>query len=180
MRLLLLGPQGSGKTTQAKLLAQRLNVCAILAGEMMRDIAQEDSVRGQSVRESLKHGQMVDSQIVTEAVQTKISQPEAKLGFVIDGPPRKLSDMEFFNPDFDAVIYLSVPDQVVEERLLKRGRSDDTLDLIRTRLAIYHQQTQPILEHFKSLGKLIQVDASHNVDQVTREILEKVKGRLGG
>lgn len=175
MRLLLLGPQGCGKTTQAKLLSQRLNICAICAGEMLRQIAQEDNGRGRSVTYSLKHGQMVDSRIATDAVKEKIAQPECQNGFVIDGPPRKLADMEFFNPDFDVVVYLSLSDDLGVERLLKRGRGDDTPELIKARLLLFHQETGPVIDHYKQMGILFTVDAAESIDKVTEEIIQKLE-----
>lgn len=175
MRLLFIGSQGSGKSTQAKIISQKLSLCYISTGDLFRQIAEEDSDLGKQVKDLLGKGKLVGDDIVVELVKKKLSEPECQKGFVFDGYPRTLDQQEVFDPGFDKVFYLKVSDETAIKRLLARGRADDSPDVIRERLQTYYQQTQPLLDYYQGLGSLIVVDGEKTIESIEKEIEEVAK-----
>lgn len=183
MKILITGPQGSGKTTQAKVLAQKLGACFIGAGDLLRKFAEGDSKDAKMIKIAVGNGQLVDDLIIARLVKEKVAQEECIQGIVTDGYPRTWSQYKLYDPGFDQVFYLDVPDEEVEKRLLDRGRGDDTLKLIKERLGWYHKRTKPLLEYYSNLGKLTIINASQplgmsdaqSIEKIAVEIEEKVK-----
>lgn len=183
MKILITGPQGSGKTTQAQVLVKKLGACFIGAGDLLRKFAEGDSKDAKMIKTAVENGQLVDDQIIARLVKEKVNREECGQGIVTDGYPRTWSQHELYDPGFDRVFYLDVPDEEVEKRLLDRGRDDDTPELIRERLSWYHKRTKPLLEYYKNLGKLIIINASQplgvsdeqSINRIAVEIEEKVK-----
>lgn len=171
MRVLITGPQGSGKTTQAEILAKQLNFCLVVVGDMVRRLAEENSEEGKRVKASLEKGEMVDDQIMGSLVRRNLSREDCREGAVVDGYPRTLSQLKVFDPDFEVVFYLDMTDEEVLERLLKRGRADDTPQLIEARLGLYHQYTLPVLTYYEKLGKLVRVNGSQSIEKVAENIM---------
>lgn len=169
MKILLIGPQGSGKSTQAKLLADYLKIPFISTGEIFRRMA--------LVKKILSEGKLVDDQTTCKIVKDRLKQPDCKRGFVLDGYPRTLEQGKIFDPGFDKVFYLDVPEEVVIERLTKRGRSDDTPESIKMRLDLYYKQTEPLLEFYRNLGILSEIDGLGTTLQVQQRIREELDGR---
>lgn len=174
MKILLIGPQGSGKSTQAELLAKTLNLPRITMGDIFRQIAAEDSVEGQRIREVMEKGFLVDDQTAAELVKKRLEKADMQSGFIMDGYPRTIEQVNIYSPDFDKVIYLNVPREGVVERLLKRGRVDDCLQSINKRLDLYYQQTQPLLDHYKIKGILIEIDGSGSIESIEQKVRESV------
>lgn len=173
-RILITGPQGSGKTTQAQFVADFLSVPLIGTGEILRKISQEGSSLGELVRQTLDTGHLVDDTIVAKLVEQRIAEEGAK-GFVMDGYPRSLNQIKIFDPKFDKVFYLDVPDDVVIERMVKRGRIDDIEKLIRQRLELYHQLTEPVLSYYTKLGILTRIASLGSIDETKELIMENLK-----
>lgn len=174
MKILLTGPQGSGKSTQAKLLAKKYGLAFISAGDLSREKAQEDSIDGGLARQSLGKGELLPDELVGRLVREKVENLDREKGIVLDGFPRSIDQLQYFDPNFDKVFYLDVPDEEVEKRLLLRGREDDTPELIRERLSIYHQLTEPVLQYYQQQGKLIRIDGTKNIEEVTAEVEGKI------
>lgn len=174
MKILITGPQGSGKTTHAQILAQKLYLPVIDAGEMLRELAEEDSADGRSVKEDMEQGKLVEDKIVANLMRQRILSPDCQNGFVVDGYPRTLESLELFDPQYNWVFYLQVSDEEVQERLLLRGREDDKPELIRERLMLYHQMTEPVLGYYLKKNKLIRIDAHRTIEEVAKEIAQKV------
>lgn len=170
MTILVTGPQGSGKTTQAKLLAEYLKVPFIGMGEVLRQRMERNDEIGRKIKEVMEKGELVDDQIVADFTKEKVMSPACQNGFVMDGYPRSIHQAGLFNPNFNKVFYLDIPEIQVLERLLKRGRADDKPDLIKERLQIYHQETEPLLDLYKNQGILKIVDGLKSIDEVQREI----------
>ena len=176
MRILVTGPQGCGKSTQAVLLAQDLGVSYIQLGEIFRTIALiEDSQEAAQVRKSLEAGEFVPPQLTAKIIEKRLAQSDCEKGFVLDGFPRNLTDIANFGQKLDIVFYLKISDEEGVKRLLARARPDDTKELIEQRLKKYHQETEPILQTFREQGILVEINAEQPIDQIHADILSRVK-----
>lgn len=171
MKILLIGPQGSGKSTQGKFLANYLKIPFISTGDIFRQISQEDTDEGRRIKQILDLGQLVDDQTTIGLIKKRLQDPGCRSGFVLDGYPRTLEQAEEVSDlQFDKVFYFKIPQEVVLERLLKRGRADDTEEAIKKRLELYFTQTQPLLDYYKNLGILVEIDGIGDIQIVQDEI----------
>lgn len=177
MKVLLIGPQGSGKSTQATLLSESLKVPKITLGDIFRQITTEDSDEGRRIKQLLDSGQLVDDQTAANLIRKRVSEEDVRAGFVMDGFPRTIEQATLFDPNFDKVIYLNVPRGEVVKRLSQRGREDDTLELINKRLEAYYQQTQPLLDYYKQKGILVEVNGEGEIPQIQQEVRKAVNGQ---
>jgi len=180
MNLLVLGPQGSGKGTQAKHIASDYGVPHVSTGDMFRAL-DESTELGRKVKAIMDDGVLVPDDVTIAMIRDRLAQPDAQEGFVLDGFPRNLAQAEALDEmlgeigrGLDAILFFDVPDEVGKERALKRaeleGRADDTPDVIAKRLEIYHSETEPIVEHYRVTGKLVPLHADRSVDEVWAEI----------
>jgi adenylate kinase len=180
MNLLVLGPQGAGKGTQAKRIAAEHGIPHVSTGDMFRalDLGTE---LGRRVKAIMDSGQLVPDEVTVAMIEERLAEADAQDGFVLDGFPRNLAQAEALDRmltgigrGLDAILFFDVPDAVGMERALKRaeieGRSDDTSDAIAKRLAIYHEQTEPIVEYYRATGKLVPLHAERSIEEVWREI----------
>lgn len=174
MKILLIGPQGSGKSTQAKLLADFLKVPYVSTGDIFRNLTRQDSNKGRIIKQILDSGKLVDDQTTSQIVRERVGEEDCKDGFVMDGYPRTLEQLNMFDPSFDKVIYLNVPKEEVVRRLLLRSRADDTEDLINKRLELYYQQTQPLLNYYKEKGILVEVWGLGDIQGIQDEIKKQL------
>lgn len=170
MKILLIGPQGSGKSTQADFLAQSLGLPSISVGDIFRQISTLETEEGERIKQILDSGQLVDDHTTAELVRKRLNGEDVKNGFILDGYPRTVEQVNIFEPNFDKVIYLDVPREEVVERLMQRGRADDALELINKRLDLYYQQTQPLLDYYKNKGILVEVDGTGSIERVQEGI----------
>lgn len=177
MKILLIGPQGSGKSTQAKLLAEYLKVPVISTGEIFRKLSQEEVGFGQIIRTILDEGRLVDDQTTYKIIKDRLSKSDCRMGFVMDGYPRNMEQLRLFDPQFNQVIYLEVLQEEVIKRLLERGRSDDTTESIKTRLDLYYKQTQPLLDYYKTHNTLTIIDGTGDIGSIQQKIREVVDGQ---
>lgn len=171
-RIGIMGPVGSGKSTQAKIIAEKLGLCWVSTGELARQQAQEDSDLGRKFKQLLDEGQLIDDPDIAELLRVKLAQTECQTGFVLDGYPRDLPQASFFDPHFEKVFFLKMTEAEVIKRLLLRGRFDDTPELIKTRLQIYHQLTEPVLDYYRNQGCLVEVDGDRSIEEVAAEIAQ--------
>ncbi|MBJ8338684.1 adenylate kinase [Antrihabitans sp. YC3-6] len=176
MRLVLLGPPGAGKGTQAVLISEKLGVPHISTGDLFRaNIGQETPV-GLEAKRYLDAGDLVPSSITNRMVEARVAEPDAENGFVLDGFPRTVDQAEALEGilqnlgnKLDAVLSLSVDEDVVVERMLARGRADDSEDVIRNRLRVYREETAPLLDHYD--GIVVTVDGIGEVEEVNARAL---------
>lgn len=191
--MLLLGPQGSGKGTQAKLIAKTYGIPQIATGDMIREIKELDTELGRRVREIYDRGDLVDDATIVELIESRLDRGDTMGGFILDGFPRNIAQAEALDTllrrlgrDLDVVFELQVPDrEVLIERIAGRaaeeGRSDDTPDAVRKRLEIYDRETSPLVEYYRaSRGNVVGLHADRTVDEVfaeIRETLEQVQRR---
>ena len=181
MNLLLLGPQGSGKGTQAKRIQAVYGIPHVSTGDMFRDAIAGDTELGRQVEPILASGSLVPDELTIALIEERLAEDDAQDGFVLDGFPRTLVQAEALDAllsaigrDLDAVLFFDLPDAIARERALGRareeGRADDTPDVIDRRLAIYHQDTEPVVERYRATGKLVPLHAARSVGDVFAEI----------
>jgi adenylate kinase len=189
LNLLVLGPQGAGKGTQAKRIATDYQLPHVSTGDMFRTAIASGSELGRRVEPILASGQLVPDEVTIALIRDRLEQSDASDGFVLDGFPRNLAQADALDSmltqigrTLDAILFFDVPDRVVTERMLKRAadenRADDTPEVIARRLAIYHAETEPTVEHYRATGKLVPLHAERTVDEVYEEIqaaLEQVR-----
>src|SRR4051812_29166506 len=172
MKVLMLAPPGGGKGTQGARIAEALGVEHVSSGDLLREAVASDTPLGRQVGQYMAAGKLAPDALVTEAIGPVLAQRD---GYVLDGFPRKRSQTEGLS--FDAVIYLDVPDDVVIERLLGRGRADDKRDVIEERLRQYEADTEPLIELYREQGVLIRVDGNRAVDEITEDLLAQLRDR---
>lgn len=170
MKILFIGPQGSGKSTQGKSLAEFLHIPYLSTGDIFRKLSSEQSDESQRIRAILSAGKLVDDQTTCEIVKHELAKEIYKDGFILDGYPRTLEQLNIYNPEFDKVIYLEVSKVELMKRLTARGRSDDTPESINNRLSAYFAQTEPLLAHFQRKNILIKVNGMGSVGQIEHSI----------
>lgn len=171
MRVLLLGPPGAGKGTQAVKLAEKLGIPQISTGELFRRNIEEGTKLGVEAKRYLDAGDLVPSDLTNELVDDRLNNPDAANGFILDGYPRSVEQakalhemLERRGTDIDAVLEFRVSEEVLLERLKGRGRADDTDDVILNRMKVYRDETAPLLEHYRD--QLKTVDAVGTMDEV--------------
>lgn len=186
MNLLVLGPQGSGKGTQAKLLADDLGIPHVSTGDMFRAAIAQGTELGGKVEPILAAGELVPDELTVALIRERLAEPDAANGFVLDGFPRNLAQAEALDHmlsgigrALDAVLFFDLSDEIATERMLGRaeqeGRADDTLEVIARRLAIYHEQTAPVVEHYRAAGRLVPLHAARSIEEVATEIQEALE-----
>lgn len=175
MKVLITGLPGSGKTTQAEKVSKGFNLCLVKTGDLLRKISLSNSDIAAQIKQKLEKGDYVDNQLVGSLVKDRIEHPDCQDGIVVDGYPRMIDQLNYFDPKFDKVFYLHISPQAAEKRLALRGRHDDKPEIIKHRLAINQQQIQPLLDHFKNTSEFIQINGSLDPGQVYQQIAERLK-----
>ncbi len=181
MRLVLLGPPGAGKGTQAKRLADRLGVPAISTGDIFRANISQGTPLGVLAQSYTKAGKLVPDEVTNDMVGDRLADPDVTPGFVLDGYPRNAAQVECLDAmlvalgtKLDVVVQLTVDTDELVARLLKRaqveGRDDDTEDVIRHRQEVYSQETAPLVDLYRERGLLVRVDGVGAVDEVTARL----------
>jgi adenylate kinase len=188
-RLVLLGPPGAGKGTQAKRLCAHLDVPAISTGDIFRANVAEGTELGRRAQRYMDAGEYVPDSITNAMVEDRLARPDVERGFLLDGYPRTAAQVEELDrmlahtgKRLDVVVELTADTDEVVSRLLKRaqieGRRDDTEDVVRRRLEVYVDQTAPLTELYAQRGLLVQVDGTGDMDDVTARLVEVLAARL--
>jgi adenylate kinase len=189
--MLILGPQGAGKGTQAKRIAGEYGIAHISTGDMFRAAIAAGTELGRRVEPILASGELVPDELTVAVLRERLGQDDAADGFVLDGFPRNMAQAEALDAmlseigrTLDVVLELQVPEPVVRERMLKRareeGRPDDTPEAIERRLEIYRSETEPLVERYRATGNLVGIHGDRSIAQVFAEIqeaLEHVRAR---
>jgi len=190
MRLIIVGPPGAGKGTQASRIAASFGIPAISTGDIFRANIKNETDLGKQVKDILSSGGYVTDQVTNAIVRDRLHEDDAAQGFLLDGYPRTLPQVDALDAmlaedghALDAVLELTVDEDAVVQRLIKRaeieGRSDDTEQVIRERQALYRKETAPLAELYGQRGLLVQVDGMGEVDEVTTRIEEALRGAQG-
>ena len=186
MNLLVLGPQGSGKGTQAKRISTDYAIPHVSTGDMFRAAVAAGSELGQRVDPILARGDLVPDELTVALIRERLGEPDARRGFVLDGFPRTEAQADALESllaeigrRLDAVLYFNLSDEVATERMLERAtvenRPDDTPAVIARRLATYHAETEPIVEHYRATGKLVPFHAERTIDDVYEEVQQALQ-----
>jgi len=182
MRLLFMGPPGAGKGTQAKLVADRYGIPAISTGDIFRANVSQGTPLGVEAKRYMDAGEYVPDEVTNQMVRDRIGQPDAEPGFLLDGYPRTLAQVEELDGmikqtghELDVVVVLTADSDELIGRLLKRaeleGRADDTEEVIRRRQEIYLAETEPLIGVYGDRGLLVEVDGMGEVDEVSSRII---------
>jgi len=176
-RIIMIGGPGSGKSTYSEIITKKLGIPHIYTGDMMRKLAQQNTPDGRKVKELLSKGEFAPLEIVIKAVKDRVSQSDAKNGYVFDGFPRNViqaNKMKEEGIGYDYVINLQVSEEEVIKRLTARGRADDKPEIIKNRIKVYHRETAPLLDYFKN--EIINIKAEGGTpESIANEIIKKVE-----
>jgi len=176
-KLIMIGGPGSGKSTYSELIKKELGIAHIYTGDMMRDLAKQNTPDGKRVKELLAKGEFAPTPVVIDAVKERMKKPDAQKGYVFDGFPRNIEQakaMEEKGIEYDYVIYLDVSEEEVVKRLTARGRADDKPDIIKKRLKVFHRETAPLLTYYKN--EIIKIKAEGSTpEDIAKSIITKVK-----
>jgi len=181
VNLLVLGPQGAGKGTQAKRISGEYGIPHVSTGDMFRAAIAASTDLGRQVEPLLASGTLVPDELTIALIRERLGQDDAREGFILDGFPRNLEQAEALDRmltdtgrTLDAILFFDIADEIGMERALSRAgienRPDDTREVIAKRLATYHAETEPIVEHYRASGKLVPLHAGRSIEQVWTEV----------
>ncbi|MFB2833989.1 adenylate kinase [Floridanema evergladense] len=180
-RLIFLGAPGAGKGTQAQKLAQLCNIPHISTGEILRNEVAKNTHLGRETKSYQDKGELVPDRLILDMVSQRLSESDAQSGWILDGFPRNVTQAEFLDEllnklqqKCDRVINLEVPDQIIVDRLLKRGRKDDTEEVILRRLEVYREQTAPLIHYYNERHLLVSIQGNQSMEEVTAELQKAV------
>ncbi len=181
LNVLLLGPQGAGKGTQAARISTEYRIPHVASGEILRSEMQAGTELGRRVKDVYDRGDLVSDDLMIELIRTRLGQGVTDVGFILDGFPRTTRQAEALDEmfgdigrSFSVVFALQIPDEIAFERLRKRaeieGRADDTDEAIRRRLENYHRETEPLIEYYRARGNLVPIHGERSENEVFAEI----------
>ena len=195
MNIILLGPPGVGKGTYAEILKEKLELPHISTGDILREMAKEDTEEGKNIKEIMDKGNLIPDELITEILKKRLKKEDCKNGFILDGYPRTIPQAESLKKiiKMDKVIDYAAKDEIILQRLggrLKNGicdncggelytREDQTDEAIKERLKVYRNQTEPLIEYYQKEELLIEIDANAGLDQVDKiigESLDAIEG----
>ena len=184
MKIILFGPPGAGKGTQAKFLIERYGILQISTGDMLRDAVAKGNEIGKEVKNVMEKGELVSDKLIMSLISDRIDQKDCKQGFILDGFPRTLAQaialdkiLEDKNLHIDHVIQIHVDEDLLLNRINKRAsenenaRKDDNSEILANRLIVYNQQTIPVLHYYEKMNKLKKINGMLNIDEVFNQIL---------
>jgi adenylate kinase len=183
VRLIFLGPPGAGKGTQAQSLAAAKGIPHISTGEILRSAVANKTELGVKAKGYMDAGELVPDALILEMVRDRLTQSDTAPGWLLDGFPRTLTQAKFLDQllqaidqSCDHVINFDVPDEKLVERLLGRGRKDDSEDVIRNRLVVYREQTEPLIAFYQERSELVAIDGDQAIEQVSRDLEAAIGG----
>ncbi len=181
MKLVLIGIQGSGKSTQGNLLSKQLEIPYLSTGHIFREIAKEKTQLGRYIKEILNTGLLIPDEKTIEIVNSYLSRPEYKKGYILDGFPRTLEQVKEFKNNVDKVIYLDISQKEAIWRLFHRNdntRNDESLPALNKRITLFYKFTEPVIDYYRKDNKLIDIDGTMKIEEVNEEILKGLGKQL--
>jgi adenylate kinase len=179
MKIILIGIQGAGKSTQGNLLKEKLNLPYLSSGHIFREIAKEKTPWGRYVKETVNSGALIPDDKTVKIIEEYLSKPEYKKGYILDGFPRTVPQAKAFSNGVDMVVSLEVSDKEALWRLSGRVdegvREDNTLTAIRKRIGAFHTFTVPVLSYYKRKGLLHEIDGEQTIQEIHKDIMERIK-----
>jgi adenylate kinase len=177
LNVLLLGPQGAGKGTQAKRISAEYGIPHIASGEILRAEMDAGTELGKRVKETIERGDLVPDDLMIELIRNRLDQSDSEAGFVLDGFPRTTVQAEALDSmfadigrNFSVAFALQIPDEVAFDRLRRRARADETDEAIQRRLDNYHRETEPLIEYYRTRGNLVMIHGNRSENEVFAEI----------
>lgn len=172
MKLVLIGIQGAGKSTQGNFLSEEYNIPYLSSGHIFREMAKEKTQIGRWLKETINSGALVPDDKTLEIILTYLEKPEYENGYILDGFPRTVVQAEAFNGGVDKVVFLDVSDKEALWRIAGRvsDRQDETLQAIKKRIDSFHEFTRPVVDYYRQAGKLVAVDGEQDVEGVFKDI----------
>jgi len=177
MKIILIGIQGAGKSTQGNLLSETLKIPYLSTGHIFRALAKEHFPLGRYIKEVMTAGYLIPDKKTLQIVSDYLKRKEYEKGYILDGFPRTLVQAKSFKNGIDKVVYLRVSDKEALWRLSYRNadvREDETLTALRKRIELFHKLTEPVLEYYRKKGILVEIDGEMEIEEIHREILEKI------
>lgn len=176
MKIILIGIQGAGKSTQGNLLSQKLNIPYLSTGHIFRELAKEKTPEGRYIKETINAGYLIPDERTLEIVSDYLKRPEYKKGYILDGFPRTIHQAESFKEEIKYVFYLKVSDKEALWRISGRDdeREDETLRAIRKRIELFHAVTVPVLDFYKTKGVLFEINGEQHIEEINKEIISKI------
>jgi adenylate kinase len=182
-RIVLIGPPGVGKGTQAELLSERLGLEHFSSGVIFRSEIEAETDLGRLAKRYIDEGRLVPNGITIEMMAKRLRKDEARRkGFILDGYPRTVRQADALAGDLlqmdamlDAAITLTAPEDVVVERLSSRGRADDTAEIVRRRMLVFYEETEPVVSYYRLRGLLREIDANRDIEEVYQAIVEALE-----
>lgn len=182
MKIILIGIQGAGKSTQGNMIREKYKIPYLSSGHIFRQMAQEKTPWGRYVKETLNSGSLMPDDKTVEVIEEYLSKPEYKTGYILDGFPRTVTQAKAFRNGVNLVIYLDVSDKEALWRLSGRNdegvREDNTLQGLRRRIELFHSHTVPVLDYYESQGLLVRIDGERDIEVIFEDIcsnLDKIK-----
>lgn len=186
MNLIIFGPPGAGKGTQAVNIVEKYGVAHISTGDILRGAVKNGTELGQKSKEYMDKGELVPDELIIGIIKDRIKEQDCQGGFLLDGFPRTIAQANALETmlsneglEIDSVVSVEVQDSEIITRILKRaeeeGRADDTEDVVKNRLQVYRNQTEPLKDYYKEKGKLSEVDGIGSVD----EVFSRIAGTIG-
>ena len=172
MKIVIIGIQGSGKSTQGKLLGETLQVPYLSTGHIFRVLSKQDSPLGRQIKVLINAGFLVPDEKSLKIVEEYLEKKEYENGYVLDGFPRTLAQAKEFNQDIDKVILVKISDKEALWRISGREeiREDETLMAIRKRIEMFHKFTEPVLDYYKEKGILIEINGEQTIEKIHKDI----------
>ena len=177
MKIIIIGIQGAGKSTQGNLLSEKLGIPYLSTGHIFREMSKEKTTLGRYIKETVNAGYLIPDDKALEIVSEYLRRPEYEKGYIMDGFPRTTKQAEAFENGIDRVIYLKVSDKEALWRLSGRddNREDDTLKAIRKRINLFHEFTEPVLDYYREKGILLEIDGEKSIEEIQEEIMRVIE-----
>ena len=178
MKIILIGIQGAGKSTQGNLLRDKLNIPYLSTGHIFREMAKEKTSLGRYIKEIMNAGFLIPDEKTVEIVSEYLKKSEYKNGYILDGFPRTLDQVKMFENGVDKVVHFKVSDREALWRLSYRngeGREDETLTAIRKRIELFHKLAEPVLDFYRQNGTLVEIDGEQSIEEIHKEIIRKIE-----